>query len=176
MSATGLCFRARAQNYEGRIRSCRRGGDPGCGQDFVQFPRAHHLINFGNIFADLVAKSFDQASGDDQFLCLTSSFVPSHLQDRVHRFLLCAVNKRAGIHHDDVRIFGAACEFRSGSRQQTHHDFAVHEVFRAAQADKPYFGRASRVGKARLLRWFSLFRLRGSACSEVRYRHAILSF
>ena len=96
-----------------------------------------------------------------------------HFQDRVNRFLLRAVDKGAGIDHDDVRIFGTARKFRSGSRKQAHHNFAIHEVFRAAQADKAHFRRASRVFKVRLPRWFLLYRLRGSAYSEVRDRHAI---
>ena len=65
-----------------------------------------------------------------------------HFQDRVDRFLLGAFDERAGIDDDDVGIFGARGQFGSGPRQQAHHDFAVHQVLGAAQADEAHLLRA----------------------------------
>ena len=70
LSAAGIAFRTRARITNGEF-GWRRGRDSSGGQDFFQFSRADHRINFGNIFADLVAESFDQASGDHQFLALS---------------------------------------------------------------------------------------------------------
>ena len=118
----------------------------GC-QNIFQFPRSHDSIYFGNVFPNLVAEAFDQASGDDQFLRFACRLMPGHFEDGVDRLLLGALDERAGIHHNHVGIFGAAGEFGPGSGQQAHHDFAIDQVFGTTEADKADFlGAWSREG------------------------------
>ena len=109
---------------------------------FSKFARAYNGIDFGNVFADLVAEAFDQASGDDQLLRLASGLVRGHFEDRVDRLLLGAFDERAGVDDDHVGVFGAASEFGAGAGQQAHHDFAIDEVLGAAQADEAHLLRA----------------------------------
>ncbi len=60
----------------------------------------------------------------------------SHFQDRVDRFLLGGVNEGAGIDDEDVGLPGIGGEAGAGLLQQAHHDFAIHQIFGAAEADK----------------------------------------
>ena len=64
-----------------------------------------------------------------------------HLQDGVDRLLLGRIDERAGIHHDDVGIFGAGGDLRAVVRQQAHHDFGVDQVFGASEGDKAHLFR-----------------------------------
>ena len=128
----------------------------GCGENLLQLAGAHDGVDFGNVFADLVAEAFDEASGDDEFFCLAAGLVRGHLEDGVDRLLLRAFDERAGIDDDDVGVFGAAGEFGAGAGQQAHHDFAVDEVFGAAQADEAHLLRRGDSGGLRVLRQISL--------------------
>ncbi len=83
-----------------------------------------------------------------------------HFQDRVHRFLLSALDERTGVHDDNVGVLGLGSEFRAGTRQQSHHDLAVDEVLGTAQADE------SDLRRRRLS--FGL-----GCLSELQIRHAI---
>ena len=129
---------------------CQAGG----GENLFQLAGADDRVDFGNVLLNLVAEALDQASGDDEFLGLAAGFVGGHLEDGVDRFLLRALDERAGVDDDDVGVFGAAGEFGSGARQQAHHDFAVDEVFGAAEADEAHFLRA---GGLRILRQIAAF-------------------
>ena len=59
-----------------------------------------------------------------------------HLQDGVDRFLLGRVDEGAGVDDQHVGGFGIAGDARAGMVEQAHHDFAVDEVFGAAEADE----------------------------------------
>ena len=107
-----------------------------------------------------------------------------HFQDRIHGLLLRAVDERAGIDHDHVRIFSAASQLGSGTGQHSHHHFTVDKIFWAAQADEADLLRTVvlcakvQVLWSRTLLRFSLLQLqlRGTADSELFYRHAIFLF
>ncbi len=118
------------------------GRNTGCGEDLFQLAGAHNGVDFRNVFANLVAEALDEASGDDEFLRLASGLVRGHLEDGIDRFLLGAFDERAGVDDDHVGVFGAAGEFGAGAGEQAHHDFAVDEVFGAAQADEAHLLRA----------------------------------
>ena len=90
----------------------------------------------GNLGADVIAVAFDQASGNDELLCTAGGFEASHFQDSVDRFLLGGVNEGAGIDDEDVGLPGIGGEAGAGLLQQAHHDFAIHQIFGAAEADK----------------------------------------
>ena len=67
------------------------------------------------------------------------SILLRHFQNGIDRLLLGRVNKRAGIYHDHVGVFGARRDLRSAGLQHAHHYLAIDEVLGAAQADKPNF-------------------------------------
>ncbi len=61
--------------------------NPGSGKNIFQLACAYYRVHFRNIFADLITKAFHQTSRNNQ-LARLARFVPSHLQDRIDRFLL----------------------------------------------------------------------------------------
>ena len=130
------------KNDEWGIARRGRGRNAGCGENIFQFAGADDGVDFGNVFANLVAEALDQASGDDEFFRLASGLVRGHFEDGVDRFLLRAFDERAGVDDDHVGVFGAAGEFGSGAGEQAHHDFAVDQVLGAAQADEAHLLRA----------------------------------
>ena len=134
-----------------------------------QFASAHDRVHFRNVLANVVAESFDQAAGDHQLAGAAVGLVPRHFQDRVHGFLLSAGNEGAGVYHDDIGVFGARNQLRSGLRQHAHHHFAVDQILRAAQADKtdPWPGRGRGSG---------VFRYILDGYSGLLMRHGILLF
>lgn len=142
-------------------------------QEFFQLARAYDGIDLRNIFADLLSEALDQASGDDEFFRLAGSFMTGHFEDGINRFLLGAVDKRAGVDDDDIGVLGAAGEFSSRASQQTHHDFAIDQVFGATQADEAHFLGSCRM---RLVRRFGELRFGGTADSKILYRHTIFLF
>ena len=73
----------------------------------VRFAGADHGIHFWNILTNIVAESFHQATCDHQPPGAPRGLVLRHFQDRIDRFLLGAGDKRAGVDHDDVGVFGA---------------------------------------------------------------------
>ena len=169
------------QNDERGIARCGSGRKAGCGENIFQLAGAYNGVDFGNIFADLVAEALDKAPGDDELLRLASGLVRGHFEDRVDRLLLGAFDERAGVDDDHVGVFGAASEFGAGAGEQAHHDFAVDKVFGAAQADEAHllgaFG--GRILHRILFpeNWFAIrLEIRGTANSEVLYRHAIFLF
>ncbi len=186
MRGAGIAFGARGQNHERGIISTvaglRRGRQTGRGQNVFQFAGTNHCVDFGNVFANLVAETLDQTSGNDQLFRLAAGFVGSHFEDRVDGFLLRAFDERAGIDHDDVGVFGAAGQFGSGPRQQAHHDFTIDKVLGTAETDEAYFLRTCRlhgVDVRILTRFLSLtiwLKIGRTADSEVFYGHAIFLF
>ena len=146
-----------------------------------QLAGAYNGVDFRNVFADLIAEALDEAPGDDELFRLASGLVRGHLEDCVDRLLLGAFDERAGIDDDHVRVFSAAGEFGAGAGEQAHHNFAVDQVFGAAQADEAHllgaFG--GRILHRILVpeNWFAIrLETRGTANSEVLHRHAIFLF
>jgi hypothetical protein len=58
-------------------------GEPGGGQNGLQFPGADHGIHFWHVLADFVAIALHQAAGHNQLARLTGYFVLRHLEDGV---------------------------------------------------------------------------------------------
>ena len=108
-------------------------------QNLLQLAGADHRIDLRNVLLDFVAIAFHQAAGNDQLLRPAADLVLRHLQDRVHRLLLGRVDERAGVHDDDVGVFGARRDLGPTLREQAHHDLAVHQVLGTAQAHESYF-------------------------------------
>ena len=149
----GLAVRAVIQDDEWRIVGRSAASvDSGSGQNGIEFAGTDHGVHFRNVLLDFRAIALHQASGDDQFLRLAGDLVLRHLQDRVDRFLLGRIDKRAGIYHDHVGVFGAGGDLRAAGLQHAHHHLAIDEVLGAAKADKADLQRALRGGRIRLRR------------------------
>src|SRR6185437_541948 len=130
--------RARHQDLERRLglwRTARRRNTRS-GNDLLQLTSANHRIYFGDVLLDLGAIALDQAPSHNQLLRPATSFVPRHLQNRVHRFLLSRIDRRAGIHDNDVGLIGPRGNLRPRPVQQAHHNLAIHQVLRTPQAYK----------------------------------------
>jgi len=100
--------------------------------------------------------------------------VRSHLQNRIHRLLLRALDEGTGIHYDHVGVFGARREFSSGPRQKAHHHFAIDQVLGASQADESDF-LWTRMLSAAFLRGAGGF-FAGTGDSGVLQGHAVSLF
>ncbi len=148
--ALGTRRRRRAQDLE-QLRPGRSGrhAQACCLQHLLKLASADHGIDFRDVLADLVAVALHQAAGDDQLLRASRALVLRHFQNGIHRFLLGGVDKRTGIHHQDFSRFRLVGQLGAGAVQQAHHHFAVHQVFRAAQAHKPDRWTRERAGKGR---------------------------
>ena len=108
----------------------------GGGEDVFEFAGADDGVDLGDVFLDFVAIALDEASGDDELLGFAMRLMAGHLEDGVDRFLLGRVDEGAGVDDQDVGGFGVAGDARAGVVEQAHHDFAVDEVFGAAEADE----------------------------------------
>jgi hypothetical protein len=97
---------------------------------------AHDGVHFGHLLQNLLPKSFDQASRDNQFLGRSKFLVLGHLQNGVDRFFLRGFDEAARVHHEHFRFIRARREFVTFARKNTHHYLAIYEVLRASQADK----------------------------------------
>jgi hypothetical protein len=105
------------------------------------------------LFQDLLPVALHQAAGHDQFFRHAEFLVFSHFQNCVDRFLLRRRDEAAGVDDEHFGLFRARREFVPLARENTHHDLAIHEVFRASQADESGFrheGRPRNCGARRL--------------------------
>ena len=107
---------------------------PGSCQNCLEFAGADHGIYFRHILADFVAIALHQAAGHDQLARLAGDFVLRHLKDGVNRLLLGFIDERACVYDQNVCRLRTVGHLGPGTVKQTHHDFAVNQVLRAAQA------------------------------------------
>jgi hypothetical protein len=150
-------------------RTCRWRRDSRSSKDVIQLARPDDCVYLRDALANLVAEAFDQAACHHQFPGTSFGLVPRHLQDSVHRLLLRAGDKRAGVDYDDVSILGPRNQIRSRLRQHPHHHFAVHQVLGTPQAHEAHLERRQR-------RFFSGHGFVFGPYSSVRKRHAIFIF
>jgi len=61
------------------------------------------------------------------------------LEDVVDRFLLGRVDERTGVHDHDVGLVLIGHDFHAGLVEVADHDFAIDEIFRAAEGDEGDF-------------------------------------
>jgi hypothetical protein len=103
-------------------------------QNRFELTRTHDRIDFRDLLANLVAKALHQAACNHEFLYSARRFPPCHIEDRVNRFPLRPINERTRVNDDYICVLGLGGKFYARLRQQAHHDLAVYEVFRAAEA------------------------------------------
>ncbi len=115
------------------------------GKNFLDFAGADDGVYFRNLLADFAAVALGQASGDDQSLGAAEFLVFGHFQNGVDGFLLRRLDEAARIDDKDVRLARTRRDFVSRARENTHHHLAIHEVFRASEADESDFGHSGAV-------------------------------
>ena len=121
------------ENCERGLRSWLRR-HPGGGEDAFKLASADDRVDLGDVFLDFVAVALDEASGNDELLGFAVRLKTGHLEDGVDRFLLGRVDEGAGVDDQDVGGRWIVGDPRAGVVEQAHHDFAVDEVFGAAEA------------------------------------------
>ena len=129
------------EDREGGVGLISGGGEAGGGEDGFELAGADDGVDFGDVFTDLVAVPLDEAAGDDEFLgaATVGDLVLDHLEDGVDGLLLGGVDEGAGVHDEDVGVFGGRGELGTVVMQEAHHDFGVDEVFGTAKGDEAYF-------------------------------------
>ncbi len=127
-------------------------GEAGSFQNCFEFAGADHSVDLGDVGADFVAVTLDQAAGYDEALgaAAVGDLVLNHLEDGVDGFLLGGVDEGAGVDDEDVGVFGAGGELGTAAMEQAHHDLGVNEVLGAAKRDEAYRGGFCPVGFWRL--------------------------
>ena len=123
-----------AQKFPKAVFTTSAIKDLGGGKYLVQFAGANHCVHLRNVLLDLMPVALHQAAGDDELLGPAALFEARHLQNRVDRLLLGAVDERAGVHHDDIGVLRPARNLRAGGGEHPHHYLAVNQVLRAAEA------------------------------------------
>ena len=93
----------------------------------------------GQLLVHLRLVALPQAAGDHQLFDFALFFQLGQLQDLLDGFLLCALDKAAGVYNGDVRHGGVVHRLEARLLQGGHQHLPVHLVFGAAQADHAYF-------------------------------------
>ncbi len=77
------------------------------------WPGAERGVDLRDLLAQLGVVALREAAGDDQSLRPAQLLLAGHLQDRVHRLLLGAVDEGAGVDHDHVGLLRRRARARS---------------------------------------------------------------
>ena len=96
-------------------------------------------VNLGQIAAQLLRISLRQAASHDQCPALAGFTELVQLENRINGFLLGLVDEPAGINDQYIGLFGVVSQDHPVARERAEHDFAVHEVLGATEADQPDF-------------------------------------
>ncbi len=105
-------------------------------ENSLHFAGPHDGIHFRNLFENLIAKSLDKASGDDELARRAKFLVLGHLQNRVDGLFLRRLDEAARIDDEDLGFIRSRRQFVAFARKNTHHHLAIHEVLRATQANE----------------------------------------
>ena len=121
------------------------------GHDFFQLVGADHGVHFGNVAADLIAVALHQATRHHQSFEAAGLLELSHFENGLDRFLLGGVDETARVDDDDLGVLRIRSQLPAVRGELPHHDFGVHQILGAAQADKTDFqGVYPRRSEARL--------------------------
>ena len=131
-----VAFRTGIQDRKRTI--CLGGcvGETGGAQDAGQLASTDDSIDVGNVLLDLIAKTLHQTSGDHQTLGSAIGFMAGHFENGINGFLLRAADERTSVDDYHVCIVGRGGKLSAGFSKEAHHDFAIDQIFRTAQADE----------------------------------------
>ncbi len=112
-------------------------------EDMRDVAGAEHGVDLRDLLLQGVAVAFGEAAGDDQ--PAAGGLLPGgHLQNRVDRLLLGAVDEGAGVHDDDVGAVGVGRDLVAGLFSCAEHDLGIDEVLRAAEGNEADLHSAAR--------------------------------
>ena len=106
-------------------------------QDVLHLAGAQRRVDLGDLLAQLLVVALGQAARDDQAPRAPRLLLARHLQDGVDRLLLGAIDERAGVHDDHVRVLRVRDQGMAARLQAPEHHLAVDQVLRTAQAHQP---------------------------------------
>src|SRR5580692_2542396 len=105
-------------------------------KDALDFAGSYDGIDLRNLLENLVAKAFDETSGDDEFARRAKFLVLGHFQNGVHGLFLRRLNEAARVDDKNLRLLRAGRKLVAFAHKHTHHHLAIHKVLRASQADE----------------------------------------
>ena len=89
---------------------------------------ADEYVDLGHRRRKLGGVALRQTSCDHQPLAETALLDLRRVEDRVERLLLRRLDKRAGVHQQDLRLFGIERDLETGRGQCAKHQLAVGEI------------------------------------------------
>jgi hypothetical protein len=107
--------------------------------DFFKLVGAENRVDFRNGLLNVRAIPFYQTARHNQPLRFAGFLVLSHLEDGIHRLLLGGIDKAARIDYNDIGLRRLRSQFMATRDELAHHDFAIDEIFRAAETYKSNF-------------------------------------
>ena len=96
---------------------------------------AHQQVDFRHLLLQRLAVALHKAARRGQQTAVACLFVFGHLEDGVDAFLLCGVDKPAGVDDNHLRVGRIGGDFPAARAQQAQHLFGVDSIFCAAQRD-----------------------------------------
>ena len=121
---------------------------PASFQNPLQFVGPYDKVDFRDLFQNLLAISFHQATGDDQLFGSSGFLVFRHFQDGVNRFTLGRRDECASVDDDDFGFLRARSQLVSLPGQHSKHHLAVHKVLRTTEADHSNFNHIGAIVRA----------------------------
>ena len=116
----------------------RRRGRPALAvmHDRLEFVGAEDGIDFRDLLLQFIAVALDQASCHHQSAGPADSLVFGSLEDGIDRLLLGGLDEAAGVDNQCLGLAGILRQLVAAGLEQSHHDLAVNQVLRAAQANE----------------------------------------
>ena len=99
-------------------------------------------VYFGERFGKVGGKALRHTAGDHQALARAFLHAPLFvgIEDGLDGFLLGGIDERAGVDDEYVGVVGICREPEAFFLEAAEHDFGIHKIFGAAEADHSDFG------------------------------------
>ena len=104
--------------------------------DRLEFVGAEDGVDFRDLLPQFIAVALDQAACHDQAASPADTLVLGSLEDRIDRLLLGRFDEAAGVDDQCLGLAGILRQLVPAGLEQPHHDLAVNQVLRAAQANE----------------------------------------
>src|SRR5262245_49615937 len=115
-----------------------RGGGSGTdgADDVGDLAGAEDRVNLGDLFLQLVAIALGEAAGDDEAAAGAVLLVLRHLENRVDRLLLRAVDEGAGVDDQDLRARRVVGQLVPRLLREPEHDFGIDQILRTTERNQ----------------------------------------
>src|SRR6266850_2776583 len=115
--------------------------------DALEAGGAEDRVDLRHLGQDLAAVTLGEAAGDDERAAGAALLELRQLEDRGHRFLARAVDERARVHDEALRLLRALDDRMAGGGQAPEHQLGVDLVLGAAQRGEVDLHRVRRLSK-----------------------------